>query len=217
MAPEPGPPMHDGVVDLYERNAAAWIADRGDRPTGDDRAMVDRLTAGLPRGAAVLDVGCGHGRPIAAELLRRGYAVTGLDGSPTLIERARLLPGGEWLVGDMRDLALGRRFDAVLAWCSFFHLGPDDQRATLPRLAAHLAPGGRLLFASGPAAGVAIGRWRGEPLHHASLSPDEYRRILQANGCVVEHYRPGEPVGVGPTVWTARRVGRRPPGPIRSP
>ena len=52
----------------------------------------------------------------------------------------------------MRGLDLGRRFGGIVAWDSFFHLNAEDQRATVPIFARHLAPGGALLFTSGPGA-----------------------------------------------------------------
>ena len=57
------------IPELYQRHAAAWEIDRGG--TLLEGEWLDRLTAGLPRNARVLDVGCGNGRPIAAELIRR--------------------------------------------------------------------------------------------------------------------------------------------------
>jgi hypothetical protein len=41
------------------------------------------------------------------------------------------------MVADMRTLALGQQFDALLAWDSFFHLTRDAQRAMFARFAAH--------------------------------------------------------------------------------
>lgn len=145
-------------------------------------------------------------RPIAAELIRRGFRVTGVDVAPVLLASARAaLLQAEWIEADMRTLDLGRRFDAVLAWHSFFHLDEEDQRTTLPRLAAHLAPGAPLMFTAGPAAGIAMGEWEGEPLFHASLSREEYASLLARERCAIEGFWPGEPVGVGPTVYLARR------------
>jgi len=47
----------------------------------------------------------------------RGLLVTGVDSSPTMISLCRTrLPDHEWIVADMRKLALGRRFDGILAW-----------------------------------------------------------------------------------------------------
>ncbi|HEX8364602.1 MAG TPA: class I SAM-dependent methyltransferase [Allosphingosinicella sp.] len=187
------------IISLYERTAAAWMEARGAQAA--ERSWMDRLTAGLGANDAILDIGCGHGVPLAAELVRRGFRVTGVDSSPSLIAAARAnVPDAEFQVADMRRLALGRRFDALLAWHSFFHLAADDQRAMFPIFAAHAAPGARLMFTSGPEASEAIGEWQGEPLHHASLSPHEYRDLLVANGFVVESFSgPGQDA----TVWTA--------------
>jgi SAM-dependent methyltransferase len=196
-------PAAERIVGLYSDKAEGWIADRGRElfrgPGGpDEAAWLDRFTADFPPGAAILDVGCGSGWPLGAELLRRGFVVTGVDGSPGLIAHAReTLPAGRWIVGDMRALDLPGAFVGVLAWHSLFHLTPDDQRAVLPRLSAFVAPAGRLMFTAGPAHGELVGEWRGEPLYHGSLDPAEYRALLETAGLAVEAHEGG--------VWLARR------------
>jgi hypothetical protein len=37
-------------------------------------------------------------------------------------------PQHDWIVGDMREMSIGREFQAPVAWESFFHLCHDDQR-----------------------------------------------------------------------------------------
>ena len=195
------------IVDLYDRTADAWAAARGERLL--EGAWLDRLTASLAPDAHVLDLGYGNGRPIAAALLAHRLRVTGADSSAAMIARAtQALPEGEWIVADMRELALGRRFDAVLAWHSFFHLDHHDQRLAVARFAEHARVGAPLIFTSGQAHGVAMGEWCGEPLYHASLSPDGYRALLDEQGFDVEGFDvegfwPGAPPE--PTVWLARR------------
>src|SRR5687768_1614343 len=94
----------DRIVDLYERHARAWAADRR-RGSFQERSWLQRFVAGLPRGASILDVGCGAGEPIAGFLLEAGFEVTGIDSSPAMIEMCReRYPHGEWLVADMRTL-----------------------------------------------------------------------------------------------------------------
>jgi SAM-dependent methyltransferase len=134
----------------------------------------------------VLDIGCGSGEPIAHHLIENGYALTGVDAAPAMIGLCRSrFPSGTWLVADMRKLALGRRFDGLLAWDSFFHLRPEDQRAMFPIFAAHAAPKAALMVTSGPSFGEAIGTFEGEPLYHGSLDPAEYRALLKAEFEVV--------------------------------
>jgi len=111
-----------------------------------------------------------------------------------------------WLQADMRCLDLPARFDVVIAWDSFFHLPPDDQRAMFATFAGHAAPGSALVFTSGPAAGEEIaGDFFGELLDHASLDSDEYARLLDRHGYDVVDHRVENPACGGRTVWVAQR------------
>jgi SAM-dependent methyltransferase len=197
---------HERIVALYEENAAAWDSARGlEFP---ERQWFAPFTDLVTEGASLLDLGCGSGEPVARHLIESGYGVTGVDSSPSLIALCReRFPDEEWLVGDMRTFDLDRRFDGILAWYSFFHLHFSAQRAMFPRFAAHARPGAPLMFTSGPQHGEAIGEWQGEPLYHASLSPEEYRSLLETNGFEVLSFRTGEPAEQGPFVWLARYRG----------
>lgn len=199
--------MHDRIIGLYDETADAWDEIRSAGLAPNEIPHIDAFAEALSPGAAILDIGCGGGAPVAARLIAKGFAVTGIDSSPNLIALARRrFPQAEWRVADMRCLALGRRFDALLAWHSFFHLAAEDQRAMFPIFAAHAAPGALLLFTSGTEAGEAIGEWQGEPLYHASLASKEYCALLADNGFEVVSFRTGEPAGVGPAVWLARQI-----------
>ena len=50
-----------------------------------------------------------------------------------------------------------------------------------------------------------MGEFGGDPLHHASLSPDAYRRLLAAEGFDVLDFTPEDPDCGGHSVWLARR------------
>lgn len=196
--------LADRIIGHYERHALAWDADRR-RLRWNDRPWLDRFAAALPPGGSVLDLGCGGGLPVADMMAASGFRVTGVDSSPTLIGLCReRMPAGEWIVSDMRGLSLGRRFDGMLACDSFFHLTPQDQRRMFDVFARHLAPGGHLMFSSGPAAGEAIGEYRGDPLYHASLAPEEYVALLTAAGLVVERHVAQDDAAGGRTAWLAR-------------
>jgi SAM-dependent methyltransferase len=164
----------------------------------------------LPDGGEILDLGCGPGEPLARGFIDQSYRVTGVDSASTMIALCQeSFPAHRWINADMRGLALGERFDGVLAWNSFFHLGHDDQRAMFPIFARHAQPGAPLMFTSGPAHGEAIGTLYGEDLHHASLDPSEYRALLAENGFVEIAYLPEDPNCGGHTVWLARAADRR--------
>lgn len=194
----------DAIVGLYRRHGPAWARDRGTALM--EGAWLGRFAAVLPTRANILDIGCGSGMPIAGHLLALGHEVTGIDTSAPLLAICRQrFPDQAWLARDMRGMALGARFDGLLAWDSFFHLDHDDQRAMFPVFAAHAAPGAALMFTSGPAHGIAIGTLGGEPLFHASLDPGEYRALLAANGFSVLRHVAADPACGGHTVWLARR------------
>jgi SAM-dependent methyltransferase len=192
------------IMGHYEQHATAWDSDRQSGAWNDKvwhERFVDRLTAG----AKVLDLGCGSGRPVAQYSAGRGLRVTGVDSSPTMISLCLgRLPDHEWIVADMRGLSLGRRFEAILAWDSFFHLHHDDQRRMFAVFAAHASAGARLMFNTGPQHGEAIGSYRGDPLYHASLARREYETLIDCFGFeVIEHAAEDQRAG-GRTVWLCR-------------
>src|ERR1019366_965455 len=120
----------------------------------------DRFTALLPEEGSILDIGCGSGDPIARYLFERGFAVRGVDTSPTLISLClEHFPHLCWQVVDMRALALGRTFHGLLAWDSLFHLTHEDQRRMFPIFKRHAEPGAALMFTTGTAHGVATGSY----------------------------------------------------------
>jgi cyclopropane fatty-acyl-phospholipid synthase-like methyltransferase len=197
--------MHERIIGLYEKNAAAWDAQRG--RDLHERAWLDRFIAHLPDGAGILDLGCGSGEPIARYLIERGLRIAGVDSSPSLVALCReRFPDQEWIVADMRALDLSRRFGGLIAWHSLFHLAQADQRALFPRFAAHAAAGAVLMFTSGWEDGESIGEWQGEPLFHASLASDEYESLLRANGFETLEMRARDPSCGDSTVWLARRT-----------
>ncbi len=195
------------IIPLYERHARTWF-DLRRAKTFVERGWLNRFVSALPRKPGhVLDLGCGGGTPIADHLIAAGHEVTGVDSSsPTMLSICRgRHPHQAWIEADMRALSLGRRFDGILAWDSFFHLTHDDQRAMFAVFAAHAEPGATLMFTSGPGHGIAVGRLEGEELFHSSLSPKEYRKLLRLSGFAVVRHIAEDPECGGHTVWFCRR------------
>ena len=202
--------LSDLIIGHYERHAREWEADR--RGGGwSDQPWHDRFVSALPAGAKVLDLGCGGGVPVAANMVGCGMSVTGVDASPTLISLCReRLPAHEWIVADMRSIALGARFDGILAWDSLFHCNPDDQRRMFEVFARHSASRAVLMFNGGPTYGEAVGSYRGDPLYHASLGPAEYQEQLDRIGFEITAHAIEDRLAGGRTVWLARSRGRTP-------
>lgn len=197
----------ESVIALYRRHAAQWDADRRGSCWNDQR-WIDAFAKELASGCSVLDLGCGGGEPVARFLADRGLHVTGVDASPEMIALARTrLPNEEWIVADMRQLALERRFHGLLAWDSYFHLSREAQRAMFAIFDAHAQGDAVLLFNTGPEHGEATSTFTfaGERLYHASLAADEYRGLLDRHRFEVVLHVANDARSGGRTVWLCRR------------
>ncbi len=173
--------------DIYVRNAAAFDVQR--HKGLHERKWLDHFASQVPEGGRILDVGCGAAEPIARYFIERGFILSGIDFSETMLALARArFPDNTWRLADMRHFELNETFHGLIAWNSFFHLNPDDQRKTLEVLARHLAPGGILMLTVGPEAGEVIGHVNGEQVYHSSLAFDEYERVLGELGLQVTEF-----------------------------
>lgn len=196
--------LSENIIQLYRKYAREWVALRGEWLF--EKVWLDRMLALLPDQANVLDLGCGSGKPLATYLIEQGCAITGVDSSELMLQMARAnFPEQMWLQADMRQFNLAQKFDAILAWDSFFHLTQDDQRQMFAQFARHAKQGTILMFTSGHAHGEAIGELFGEPLYHASLAPEEYRHLLAQYGFEVLNMVVEDPECTEHTVWLARK------------
>jgi len=174
--------IHERTVAIYEKHAAGW--DKHRSRLLREKSWLNKFIQSLPPGASLLDVGCGAGEPISRYLTEHDCSVTGIDSSQAMIEICKSRFSDEaWIVMDMRELELDKQFDGIVAWDSFFHLKPDEQRSTLQRFIRHLRPGGAMLLTVGHEAGEVLGTVEGEAVYHSSLSPEEYTHILTSAGC----------------------------------
>ncbi|WP_106129989.1 class I SAM-dependent methyltransferase [Pseudosporangium ferrugineum] len=139
---------------------------------GDDLAGEARLIdAMVPRGARILDAGCGTGR-VGAHLAAAGHDVTGVDLDPQLIAAAHEdHPGPRWLVGDLAELDLPERFDVIVSAGNVMtFVAPSTRVTILRRLRAHLADGGRLVIGFGAGRGYDFADFRTDAAS-AGLAP----------------------------------------------
>lgn len=151
-------------VDITEENPdhSRWYIERfrSMAEAGDDLAGEARFVDAMaPRGARILDAGCGPGR-VGAILGELGHEVVGVDVDPVLIAAAdEDHPGPTWLVGDLAELDLAARgiaegFDVVLAAGNVMtFLAPSTRRDVLAGMGAHLRDGGRVVVGFGAGRG----------------------------------------------------------------
>lgn len=197
--------LAENIIEIYKKHARAWTELRGEFLY--EKAWLDRFLALIPAHSHILDLGCGTAKPIAAYLIEQTYAVTGIDGSEVMIEMARQnFPNHTWILADMRTVNLDHKFDAILAWDSFFHLTPQDQRNMFEIFYRYTKAGAALMFTSGASQGEAIGEMFGDALYHASLSSAEYHELFKKYNFEVIKMITEDHDCTGHTVWLAKRL-----------
>ena len=191
--------------DETERLRRSWVANADawtdavreqrieSRRVATDAAIVEAVLAQTPR--TVLDLGCGEGW-LARALAKHGIAVTGVDASPSLIEAARELGGGEFVVAAYDSLPPGP-YDLTVANFSLL----EEQLAPVLRA----LPSARLIVqtvhpgAFGDEDGWRVetfasmeGEWR-EPMPWYFRTRASWARLFAQSGWGVEEVR--EPGG----------------------
>ncbi|MFJ4643779.1 class I SAM-dependent methyltransferase [Streptomyces bobili] len=126
----PGAITPDGcAVELYSR-----------LPVRDEP---DIITAAVPAGTHILELGCGVGR-MTHPLLERGFTVTAVDESAEMLDRVR---GARTVCGPIEDLELDETFDVVMLASFLVHAGDEEvRRGMLRTCVRHVAEGGCVLF-----------------------------------------------------------------------
>ncbi|QGX99414.1 class I SAM-dependent methyltransferase [Roseovarius faecimaris] len=96
---------------------------------------------GLPKGAHVLDLGCGPGVS-AAVMAQSGLTVEATDAVPEMVERAAANPGVMARLATFDDITGTDLYDGIWANFSLLHAPKADMPGHLARLRAALKPGG---------------------------------------------------------------------------
>jgi SAM-dependent methyltransferase len=104
------------------------------------------LEAAAPPVRTLLELGSGGGNN--ASHLKAAFEITLVDVSPAMLDVSRRLnPECEHIVGDMRDVRLGREFDAVFVHDAVMYMTTADDLARAVETAfVHTRPGGAALF-----------------------------------------------------------------------
>jgi cyclopropane fatty-acyl-phospholipid synthase-like methyltransferase len=175
------------VAEGYDLVAEAYLDRFGESAVR--KFWLDELIARLPAGARVLDLGCGAGLPVARDLRRHGFDVTGIDGSTRQIELARRnVPGAEFIRVDMTCAEFATAsFNAVTAFYSITHVPRDQHLRLFRRIANWLQPGGIFLASLGAeAAADWTGEWLGAPMYFSHHDASTNLRFIREVGLVVE-------------------------------
>ncbi|HEX6495667.1 MAG TPA: class I SAM-dependent methyltransferase [Acidobacteriaceae bacterium] len=166
----------------YEEHAETYMRWRHPRIGLD---IVREWAAEFPPGAAVLELGCGHG-VISQVLVDAGVTLYAVDASRTLIEVFReRFPAVPTKCAAAEDAPyFDRAFDGVIAVGLIFLLSKEAQQIVLTRVADALNPGGRFLFTAPRQACM----WTDDLTKRdsRSLGIEEYETLLRELGLHID-------------------------------
>ncbi len=164
----------------YEAVASELMA-RRERSTIGVQTVLTWARSLAPR-AAVLDLGCGHGVPISSALMEDGFAIYGIDASPTMTAafRDRFPRAPVACEAVEHSDFFGRTFDGIIAIGLMFLLSEAAQRELVRRAASTLNPGGRFLFTSPAESCTWVDVLTGHP--SLSLGAEAYASVLAESG-----------------------------------
>ena len=130
----------------YNKIAEDWTKDHNDDTWWQEGT--NHFLSFLPKGAVILDVGCGAGIK-TRYIADRGYAVSGIDFSEKMIEIAgRENPDLEFNVLDVYELEkLNKKYDAVFAQAVLLHIPKARVVEVLNKMKDLLNPEGLLYIA----------------------------------------------------------------------
>ena len=178
---------YDSAAEAYAEHLASELERK---PL--DRHLLNRFAEETRGRGLVADLGCGPGH-VATYLHERGVTVVGIDLSPNMIAcAARLNPGLEFRVGDMRELDLPPAgLAGAVAFYSIVHFDAVELGSVMLELRRVLAPGGLALisFHIGEQV-VHVEDLFGVPVHldflfHAPI--DVIAALRSAHFAVIEH------------------------------
>lgn len=173
------------VAEGYDRIAERYRAWSGSALAGQRAWAVGVLVERLAPGAAVLELGCATGVPVARALSAR-FAVTGVDLSPRQVELARQnVPDAGFRCADMTALDLPpASVDGVVACYALGHVPREEHPAFFAAVARWLRPGG-VFVASLPAGddpGTVEPDWLGVPMYFSGADAETGKRAIEAAG-----------------------------------
>jgi trans-aconitate methyltransferase len=138
--------MPDVRANFYDDLAEWWPLFSPPEHYGEEAIdLLQRLGPAVVPEATLLELGSGGGS--LASHLKPYFKMTLTDRSPGMLTVNRAVnPESEHLVGDMRNIRLGRQFDVVLLHDAIMYAtDPDAVRAALETAAAHCRPAGTVV------------------------------------------------------------------------
>lgn len=162
----------------FNEIASKYLAERSRK--SKDVGLLKELVDRLPKGARVLDAGCGPGVPVT-RYLARFFDVTGVDFSEQQVKLARgLVPKARFFCEDMETLTFpDDSFDAICSYYAIIHIPRSKHKRILKNFHRMVRPGGLALLCMG--AGElpnSIEEYHGTPMYWSHYGSEKNLRLL---------------------------------------
>lgn len=137
----------------------------------------------LPKNASVLDFGCGPGIPFTKELVKKGFKVTAIDISDTMIlEAQKNVPEAKYLRISMTDISYENEFDGIFSGYTMLCLDPRNFAIAATKAVHSLKTGGLFFLAiNEPAPGHSenIVEILGQKMYSRPYTEKEVRQVFE--------------------------------------
>ena len=125
------------TIAFYQTRAPHWVFHSGEHCSHQLESFLDRL----PKGASVLELGCGGGRD-AARMRERGFVVDATDATPALVTRANQAFALKARVMAFHELEVEAAYAGVWAHACLLHCPRAAFPDVLARIHRALVSGG---------------------------------------------------------------------------
>ncbi len=165
----------------YNKIAVQYQADR---QTFDNKKELEELASLLPKGAKVLDAGCGAGVPAAKFLADSRFEVVGIDFSENMLKLARKnVPNATFIRKDMTKLDFAdNSFDGLTALYSIIHVPREKHAPLFESFHRILKPEGIMLVCLGPDEWEATTEYHGTNMFWSHYSPEKTLQLVNDAG-----------------------------------
>jgi len=153
-------------------------------PTVRDKYL-NIVEKNLPKGATILELGCGAGMPMTKRLTGH-FRMVGLDISKEQLSLAvKNVSKAEFILADMTRLPFAEgQFDAVAAFYCITHVPREEHIGLLNEIRRVLKPGGLLVVTMGrrDTPGYVEPDWLGAPMFFSHYDGETNTRLVKEAG-----------------------------------
>jgi ubiquinone/menaquinone biosynthesis C-methylase UbiE len=173
-------------MEVFDQLAEKYQGEHSSNPF--QSALTERVSALLPAGTSIADLGCGTGVPTAKILTESDHRVVGIDISEGMLNLAReQVPAAEFVHANFAELPddFGT-FDGVTAFFSLLMLSKADIERTLDKVATWLRPGGYFAVGMVNFDGDSLPfEFLGVPVKVSGYLEPDLKAVLEAHGYTV--------------------------------